>query len=588
MRDRLGEELLSEMLHLHARILRRMPVFQVLLIAAIGWIVLPDTPWRLFLAWAACAFAVECARAAAAWWALARLGMNTPHPVHGIFLSLDAIAGLAIGVCGALFLPRIPLLSQMVLEITLFTVAAAGASVVVSSKYMLAAYSSMVLIGAAASWSHLHRHQAPVVIALTVLYWLFLIGVSRDGERLLLRSITIRRERDEALHALERSNSEVQAAAMRAEQAAQSRARVLAAASHDLRQPLHALSVYSAVLLANPGPRTLEETGRNIDKLVRTLGEILGELFDLSRLSTGAYRLQREPFALDETIAGVCAEYAAAAAERGLALIHELAPVQMLGDAGAVGRIARNLIDNAIKYTDHGEVRVLTTQSGPMALLEVRDTGRGVARVDQERIFEEFYQIDNSGRDRDNGVGLGLSIVKHLCELLRARIDLESTPGQGTCFKISLPGALAETIPASAALAVGLGAPSWRGLTVLVVDDDDTVRSSMRTLLTMWGFEVRSTSGAAEADQLLAHWGRPDLMIADLRLRDAEDGASLAARLSALHGPFPTLIITGESAEHALRAVRDRDYTVLQKPVPVDALYAAVGAALRDKAIQMT
>ena len=281
-------QLRDELFTLHARILLRMPIFELALIGAVAWIVLPDIAVSVFLVWAGFALGVECVRAATARWALARLASDPPQHLHQMFVALDGAAGLATGSAAVLFLSHIPLLSQALLETTLYTVAGAGIAVAVSSKRMLAAYSSLVLIGAATGWSMAHPGKAAVVIALTAVYWLFLIGVSADSERLLRRSIDIRRQRDEALGQLERRNQEMQEVAARAERAALSRARVLAAVSHDLRQPLHALSAYSAVLLANPSAQTLQEAGHNIDSLVRALGEILGELFDLSRLATGA------------------------------------------------------------------------------------------------------------------------------------------------------------------------------------------------------------------------------------------------------------------------------------------------------------
>ncbi len=580
-RSALREELVGELLTLHARILLRMPFFQLLLIGAIGWIALPDVSIQIFLAWVAFAIGAECLRALCAWWVLLRLPTQAPHHIHKLFMTLDALAGLSIGLAAVLFLRRVPLLSQMLLATTLFTVAAAGVSVAVSSKYMLAAYSSMVLLCAAASWGFLHPSQAPVVTVLTVAYWVFLIGISGDSERLLLRSLAIRRERDHALHALQSSNSEARAATARAEQSAQSRARVLAAASHDLRQPLHALSVYSAVLSANPGPQTLKEVGHNIDQLVRALGDMLSELLDLSRLSTGGYALQREPFALDKVVAEVCAEYGSIAADKQLALVCDLIPVQLVGDAGAVGRIARNLIDNAIKYTDHGHVWVSTSRVDTWAVLEVSDTGKGIDPPEQGRVFEEFYQIDNPGRDRSKGVGLGLSIVKRLCELIGAQVDLDSAPGQGSRFRVAFPGCGSGDVAASLPYSAKTAPAVWRGMQIYVVDDDKAVLDSMRALLPLWGLKVRDAASAHEADVLLAQWGRPDLLIADLRLQGTEDGATLATRLGDVHGHFPVLIMTGETAEPLLRKARNQGYTVLQKPVPAEALHAALMTLLQ-------
>lgn len=574
-------ELRAELLALHARILLRMPMVELALIGTIGWIVLPDVPWSVFLLWAGFALGVECVRAATARWSLGRLATDPPPHMHTLFMALDATAGLATGSAALLFLAHLPILSQAILETTLYVVAGAGVGVAVSSKRLLGLYSALVLLCAAAAWSVAHPGQALVVIALTTVYWLFLIGVSADSEKLLRRSLDIRRQRDVALHELERRNQEIQEVAARAERAALTRARVLAAVSHDLRQPLHALSAYSAVLLANPSAETLQEAGHNIDTLVRALGQILGELFDLSRLSSGGYRLQHEPFALDRMVTGVCAEFSPTAVDKNLALTWELAPVELIGDASATGRVMRNLLDNAIKYTDRGEVRVTLALRADEAVLEVYDTGRGIETEEHSRIFEEFYRIERAGEDHPQGVGLGLSIVKHLCELMRARIELCSSLGTGTRFTVTIPGARAGTGAAAILGSIECGRESWRGTRAYVVDDDAAVRTSMQVLLTLWGFEVHCAGSAAEAGTLIAKCGRPDLLLIDQRLPHAQEGAAVAARACAAYGEFPVLIITGETGESALRSAHERHYTVLQKPVPFDTLYAAVSKAMQ-------
>ncbi len=576
-------ELRDELLSLHTRILLRMPLFEAALVGAIGWIVLPDVRLPLFLAWAGLAFGVECVRAAAARWAQVSLASSPPPYIHQLFMALDALAGLATGMAAVLFIPHIPLISEAILETTLYAVAGAGVAVAVSSKRLVAAYSSAVLIASAIAWSTAHPPQALLVGALTALYWIFLITVSADSERLLRRSIDIRHQRDEALRQLEQRNREMQQVAARAEHAALTRARVLAAVSHDLRQPLHALSAYSALLLANPTAESLQEAGHNIDTLVRSLGEILGELFDLSRLSTGGYRLQHEPFSLDRLIAGVCAEFTPVATAKGLALTSRVAPVQLIGDASAVGRIVRNLLDNALKYTERGQVGVTLTQAGGEALLEVSDTGRGIAPDEHQRIFDEFYRIEGSGEQNPQGVGLGLSIVKHLCELMHARIELHSRPGEGTRFTVTLPSVHAGPGTAAILRSIYRGRQSWNGARVYVVDDDAAVRASTRALLTLWGFRVHCAAEATELTALFAEHGRPDLMLIDLRLPHGQDGAAIAAQARGTYGAFPVLIVTGETAESALRSARESQLTVLQKPVPFDTLYAAVSSAMRPQ-----
>ncbi|MHB8847904.1 MAG: ATP-binding protein [Burkholderiales bacterium] len=576
----LKQETIQEIVTLHARILLHMPLIQLIFVCALGWIVLHRVPWVLFLGWSVATVGMEGLRAATAAWVLARVHTFAPKRMHVMFMVLDALSGSMVGLAAILFLHYLPLLSQVLIEIVLFAIAAAGVSVAVSSKYMLAAYSFMVLLGASISWVVLHPDQALPVIGLTLLYWGFLLGVSTQSEYLLQRSVHIRRERDQMLLDLERSNAEAHAATILAEQSAQARARVLAAASHDLRQPLHALSIYSAILAANPSPSTLREVGHNIDQLVRALDGILTDLLDLSKLSSGSYLPQQQIFALDKTVADVCAEYTAAAVEKGLVLRSILPPIQLSGDNHAVARIVRNLIDNAIKYTDYGEICIAIEFVDGVAALSVTDTGKGIAAIEHERIFEEFYQTDNPGRDRSKGVGLGLAIVRRLCELMDARIYVESAPGEGACFRVAFSDPVLLSGSNAADRGEAVPPASLHGLRIYVIDDEQDIVSSMHTLLSLWGIEVRTGRSVREAEDLLAHYGRPDLLITDLRLREAEHGAAMATRLRTCFGPFPVLLITGETASQALRKVGEAGFVLLQKPISASTLHAAIEAVL--------
>jgi two-component system, sensor histidine kinase len=405
----------------------------------------------------------------------------------------------------------------------------------------------------------------------------------------LLRSVVIRHERDRLVRDLEQRNADVRAAMAQAEQSAQARARVLAAASHDLRQPLHALSVYSAVLAAHPAPETLSEVSQNIDQIVRALGSLLNGLLDLSRLSAGYYVPELQALALDRLIAEVCAEYERPAAQKGLTLKHDLSSIRLLGDALAISRIVRNLIDNAIKYTDHGEVCVATYLErpgpAPLAVLSVTDTGKGIPATEQSRIFEEFYQLDNPGRDRSRGVGLGLAIVQRLCELIGATVGVESIVGQGTCFRVSMPAILAavalpEETPSSPAQ------ESLQGKRVYVIDDELDILKSMSALLAVWGVTVVTAESARATERIFERHGTPDLMIVDLRLGEEEHGAHLAERLQRVYGDFPVLITTGESSSEALRQANERSYTLLQKPIAAEVLRRAIVAAVATAGVR--
>jgi signal transduction histidine kinase len=579
-------EMLIELVDLHARSLLRMPYVQAFLVLGIGLVIFPFIRSLAFFAWGALTVGVEALRARYAAYILRRGYDVDPKRTHAAFVSLAALAGASIAVGAVTFLPQLPILSQALFGAILIAIPAAGVAVSQSSRYMVAAYAISILLPASTTWGLLHPSQFLGVAALTILLWFVLILVAADGDKLLLRSVTIRHERDRLVRDLEQRNADVRAAMAAAEQSAQARARVLAAASHDLRQPLQALSVYSAVLAAHPAPDTLSEVSQNIDQIVRALGSLLNGLLDLSRLSSGYYVPERQALALERVVGDVCAEYERPAAQKGLSLQQELRPIRLLGDAVAIGRIVRNLIDNAIKYTDLGGVRVTTHLEGQgeaaQAVLSVADTGKGIPSAEQSRIFEEFYQLDNPGRDRNRGVGLGLAIVQRLSELIGASVGVESVVGEGTCFRVRMPASLVESMPSEPVAAVAV-VESLLGKRVYVVDDEVDILKSMRSLLSVWGITVFTAGSARAADEVFERQGAPDLMIVDLRLGGTEHGAELAGRLRRTYGVFPVLIITGETSSAALREANERSYTLLQKPIAPEVLRLAIAAAMSEK-----
>lgn len=248
-------------------------------------------------------------------------------------------------------------------------------------------------------------------------------------------------------------------------------------------------------------------------------------------------------------------------------------------DPIAVGRILRNLLDNAIKYSDQGEICVEIKVEGDAAILSVSDNGKGIPLAEHGRIFEEFYQLDNPGRDRSCGVGLGLAIVQRLSELLNAQVSLVSSPGEGARFSVTFPCVVAarEQIDQDgiAPLSIDLA-----GKHVYVVDDEIDIRKSMSALLTAWGMEVRTAESPVNADRLFQDHGKPNLMIADLRLGSGEHGAALADRLRAAFGAFPVLVLTGETVSEALRQANEKGYVVLQKPIAPEVLREAIARAI--------
>ena len=583
-------EVLIELLGLHARAMRRMPWVQTWIVVGLGLFIFVQVNRLIFVGWGLLTIAIELGRSRFAAGVLKRDLSADPYRTHRQFVILAAVAGAGIAVGAVLFLPKIPIWDQALFAATLLAIPSAGVAVSQSSRYIVAAYSVAILGPAGAVWCALYPSVALGGAALVGLMLTVLILVAADGEKLLRRSVNIRHERDRLVRDLEQRNAdvrsamtEVQSAMAQAEQSAQARARVLAAASHDLRQPLHALSVYSAVLASKPAPALLNEVSGNIDQIVRSLGNLLNGLLDLSRLSAGYYVPEHQEIDLERLIAGAASEFQHPAAQKSLALLQDLSPVRVLSDPVAIGRIARNLIDNAIKYTDQGSVRVAlsvdSSDGEPLALLTVTDSGKGIPASEQERIFEEFYQLDNPGRDRSRGVGLGLAIVQRLCELIGASIRVESVLGEGTRFLVSIPAlrgvATCADISVPQPVQTGL-----EGKRVYVIDDEIDIRKSMRMLLDVWGVEVTTGDSSTAAEQIFTEQGAPDLLIVDLRLGETEHGAQLADRLRHRYGAFPVVIITGETASEALRQANQSGYAPLQKPIDGELLRRTILAAI--------
>ena len=586
LRRDVDPQVLRELIALHAGVLLRMPVVALLVWAAVAAQNVGTVPGAALLGWGALIVGVESLRAAYSWRLRTARTQGDPARAHLELVWLAGLSGLSMGVSGALFFPSMPAESRVMLSAIYFAMTAGGVAVAASSQTILAAYSLTMMVPAALAWGWVVPSQGVAIVGLSLLYCVFLIAVAGDGERLLARSIRIRQERDRVVADLQRRNEDVQAAMAAAETAAQARSRVLAAASHDLRQPLHALSICSAILNAGPDEAALKEVSRNIDQLVRSLGNLLNGLLDLSRLSSGHFVPERKAFALERIVGDVCDEMAGAAQAKGLALVRRIGSARVESDPTALGRVLRNLVDNAIKYTDRGTITVSVEVREGRARMSVDDTGRGIPAAEQARIFEEFYQLDNAARDRSKGVGLGLAIVQRLVELLDATIEVRSEPGRGACFTVSMPALAAPDPAPDPAPDAGPGAaraPRFAGQRVWVVDDEPDIQRSMRTLLEVWGLQARAFGSGAELEAALDDDGAPALLIADLRLGGDEHGAALARRLRARHPELQVLIMTGETSSVALRdANRDR-LPLLHKPVVPETLSDALAAALSPR-----
>jgi signal transduction histidine kinase/CheY-like chemotaxis protein len=375
-------------------------------------------------------------------------------------------------------------------------------------------------------------------------------------------------------------------------EANQAKTRFLAAASHDLRQPVQALAMNMAALQAEA-----LSTGQGllVDRMAQSLdalGRMFDVLLDISRLDAGIVPVHAEPLALRPLLHRLVEEHRPAAEAKGLTLRLRLpadAPALMShSDPVLLERCLRNLLDNALKYTPQGgvllAVRALRALHGqpPGWRVEIVDTGIGMTPEVRARVFEEFYQADNPERDRSRGLGLGGAIVLRLARLLGHELALRSRPGRGTRVSLLLPSR-PEPVGARRASA---GPSEMPALCLAVVDDDAEVRDSLVAVLERWGH--RALSGV-DAEAVLRQWqgaGRPPVhgVLSDLRLRGQLDGRTVVATLRQVLGQprLPALILTGDVAPERLQGLRDSGLPWLPKPVMPMRLrswLAGVGAA---------
>jgi signal transduction histidine kinase/CheY-like chemotaxis protein len=404
-----------------------------------------------------------------------------------------------------------------------------------------------------------------------------MFGLARIANANFNQTLRLRFEKDALAEEL-RSQKE------RAEEANLSKSRFLAAASHDLRQPIHALGMFVGALGRHEMNQDMRRLVGSIEDSIGAMDGLFSSLLDISKLDAGIVEPNLRSFAIGPLIHRICREYAGEALQKGLWLEVCGCGLSVHSDPVLLERILRNIVSNAIRYTERGKVLVGCRRDGHRLRIQVWDTGRGIARSQFERVFEEFYQIGNPERDRDKGLGLGLAIVKRLTVLLDHPLTLQSKIGRGSVFTISVPVGAGDARPVAASAAD----PSPRSLEglVLVVDDEALVQDAMKSLLTSWGLDVIvAGSGDEMLERIASCLAAPDLILCDYRLRDEENGIDVIRRLQAEYNDdVPAVLITGDTASERLREARDSGFIVLNKPVANSKLRATLGNVMSRRA----
>lgn len=364
---------------------------------------------------------------------------------------------------------------------------------------------------------------------------------------------------EERTQALQTVNSQLLAANRAVEEATAAKTRFFAAAGHDLLQPFNAAILFSALLKEKAPEGALKALADNVQSSLQSAESLLSALLEITKIEAGAVKAELSDFPLSEVLEPLVREFSAIASDKGLALRAVPTALWVRSDKRLLRRIAQNLLANAVRYTERGTVLLGVRRQGPGLTLWVRDTGPGIAEKDQLRIFTEFQQLSPG---QGQGLGLGLAITERLCRLLGHRLALESAPGQGAAFGVSLPRARAGAAPQKT-LSQRQTQQWLPKLPILVMDNDDNVREALTALLESWGAEVHAVRYEAETQMLAA----PALLLIDYHLDDGALGVDVARRLQARWGELPCVIHSADQGDAIRSAVIDAGFHFLLKPV---------------------
>lgn len=432
----------------------------------------------------------------------------------------------------------------------------------------LLAYVSPIMVGLSFMWAlGPGLEQVSVVERVIGLLLLFyaavLLGLARELNRGIVEAWDIR-TREKQL------NVQLQKALESAENASRAKTRFLAAASHDLRQPLHTITMLGAAL----GLRQIDSRSKEIvgllNDVTQSFSDQLDGLLDISKLDAGVIAVDRRAVKICDLLGQHAAEVQGLAAAKGIGLNLVCTTDACVDtDAALLTRILRNLTQNAIKFTDQGSITIKAEATADHVTLTVLDTGHGIALDQQEKVFQEFYQIGNPERDREQGLGLGLSIVRRLVDLLGITIRMESAPDEGSKFVLELP--IADAALATAPVPVAKQTAAAFNLCVLVIDDEKNVRTSLRILLEELGCTCLEASGTEQAIEQVAVV-RPDLVLADFRLRGTDSGLLAIAAVKKRWPGAPAVLVSGDTAPDRLQEAQYAGIALLHKPLPLDVL----------------
>jgi signal transduction histidine kinase/ActR/RegA family two-component response regulator len=459
------------------------------------------------------------------------------------------------------------------------TVAAALLLIFVAIAIGAAVRDFVVSVGSVPSgrpvWLTTYSGLGLIVLAI----WILIERYDRAFAAAEASNIVLESRVREASAELAQRLQQVQAAREQAEQASAAKSRFFAAASHDLRQPLHSLGLFAAALEGHVFSREARGIVTHIGDSIAALETLFSELLDMSKLDAGAIAVQPRNFAVQDLFDRLSLEFHAEAVARELRLRFVPTRLAIRTDPMLLERVLANLVSNALRYTQTGGVVVGARARGLEVWIDVVDTGVGIPVEKQQQVFDEFFQIGNPGRDRRRGLGLGLAIVRRLVSLMGHKLSLRSVPGKGTRFRLTV--LRARTVDPLAPAKDAPGLEPFRGRRALLVEDDPDIRLATGKLLEQWGMTVASCKNREDVEALLDGGLAPDIALVDLRLEAVDDGVDVIELLRLRLGRnVPALLLSGDTGAAELPRVRASGVPLLAKPVSPSRLRSALHGCL--------
>jgi signal transduction histidine kinase len=474
-----------------------------------------------------------------------------------------ALMALAWGVSPVLLLAPDDLAYSALLVLVLLGMAVVGAIATATDRTSI--YLWLVPIAIPLPLALLWRGgDAYLVLAVVSVTWMAIHLRLALAQNHLLSS-TLRAQLENAA-LVERLHQQMELTA----QASREKSQFLASASHDLRQPLHALSFFGATLERRMAGSVDQPLIYNMMRSIEALDKSFGAILDISKLDAGAVEPHVQSFPIRDLFRRLQMSFAGQAEEAGLQLRFRPGAKVVTSDPQLLERILGNLVQNGLRYSRPGAgVLVAARRRRGGVSLEVWDGGIGISEAELPKVFAEFYQVANPERDRSKGLGMGLAIVKRLSELLGHELTVRSRPGTGSVFRVWVSRVHAPQMDEFTVGAETLPGALDDTRTVLLVDDEEAVRTSVGELLVEWGYEVIAVATTAEAlAAATTRAGLIDVIVSDLRLRDGDDGLRAIDQIRQACGfAVPAVLVTGDTAPDQVLRVHESGHIVLYKPV---------------------